>query len=198
VTGSHALGELVHELLPGEGGVERRKTTDELDDLDVASGKPINGTHDRLQRPAPRERHHLIVPQCLVQPARGQAAHAGQNVGLRGDLQNADVDEPEPIPQGQLDPIDRFEQEVRKAETLSETEVQELRDQARDAVRDAVRTGQTGPPPSTDLLAAVYAPSEVDARTIAGDGAPATPSPGPSAAGPVAAAAGTRGEAGAP
>jgi acetoin:2,6-dichlorophenolindophenol oxidoreductase subunit alpha len=97
------------------------------------------------------------------------------------------------------DPIDRFEQEVLKAETLSEAEVQTVRDQARDAVRDAVRVGQTGPPPSGDLLGAVYAPSEVDALTVTGDGAPSTAPPAAEAApGPVAAAAGTRGEAEAP
>ena len=61
------------------------------------------------------------------------------------------------------DPIERFEQAVLKAKTLSEDELKQVRDQARDAVRDAVRAGQTGPPPSPDLLAGVYAPSEVDA-----------------------------------
>ena len=61
------------------------------------------------------------------------------------------------------DPIERFEQVVLKAKTLSEDELKQVRDQARDAVRDAVRAGQTGPPPSPDLLAGVYAPSEVDA-----------------------------------
>jgi acetoin:2,6-dichlorophenolindophenol oxidoreductase subunit alpha len=97
------------------------------------------------------------------------------------------------------DPIDRFEQAVLEARTLDEAEVQKIRDQARGAVRDAVRTGQAGPPPSTDLLAGVYAPSEVDALTVTGDGAPAPPSPeAPSAAGPVAAAAGAREEAEAP
>ena len=99
----------------------------------------------------------------------------------------------------QRDPIDRFEQAVIDAGTLDQAEVQKLRDQARDAVRDAVRTGQTGPPPSTDLLAGVYAPSEVDPLTYTGDGAPSTPSvAGASAVGPVAAAAGTREEAEAP
>jgi TPP-dependent pyruvate/acetoin dehydrogenase alpha subunit len=97
------------------------------------------------------------------------------------------------------DPIDRFEHAVLDAGTLDQAELQKLRDQVRDAVRDAVRTGQTGPPSSTDLLAAVYAPSEVDALTITSDGAPpasasaAAPTPGP-----VAAAAGVRGEAEAP
>jgi TPP-dependent pyruvate/acetoin dehydrogenase alpha subunit len=97
------------------------------------------------------------------------------------------------------DPIDRFEQAVLEAETLDQAELEKLRDQARDAVRDAVRTGQSGPPSSTDLLAAVYAPSEVDALTITADGPPA-PS-GPDAApspGAVAAGAGIRGEAEAP
>jgi acetoin:2,6-dichlorophenolindophenol oxidoreductase subunit alpha len=99
----------------------------------------------------------------------------------------------------QRDPIDRFEQAVLEAKTLDEAEVQKIRDEARDAVRDAVRTGQSGPPPSTDLLVGVYAPSEVDALTVTGDGAPAPPSTeAPSAAGPVAAAAGTREEAEAP
>jgi TPP-dependent pyruvate/acetoin dehydrogenase alpha subunit len=95
------------------------------------------------------------------------------------------------------DPIDRFEQAVLQAKTLDEAEIRQLRDEARDAVRDAVRTGQTGPPPSTDLLAGVYAPSEVDALTVAGDGAPASRA-APSAPGPVAAAAGAREEAEAP
>ncbi|HSR28371.1 MAG TPA: thiamine pyrophosphate-dependent dehydrogenase E1 component subunit alpha, partial [Actinomycetes bacterium] len=63
------------------------------------------------------------------------------------------------------DPIERFEQAVLKAKTLSQDELKQVRDQARDAVRDAVREGQAGPPPSPDLLAAVYAPSEVDARS---------------------------------
>jgi TPP-dependent pyruvate/acetoin dehydrogenase alpha subunit len=61
------------------------------------------------------------------------------------------------------DPIERFEQAVRKAKTLDDDELKRLRDQARDEVREAVRAGQAGPPPSPDLLAAVYAPSEVDA-----------------------------------
>jgi acetoin:2,6-dichlorophenolindophenol oxidoreductase subunit alpha len=99
----------------------------------------------------------------------------------------------------QRDPIDRFEQAVLEAETLDEAEVQQVRDQARDAVREAVRVGQTGPPPSADLLAGVYAPSEVDDRTYTGDGGPSTPAPaGGAASGPVAAAAGARGEAEAP
>jgi pyruvate dehydrogenase E1 component alpha subunit len=97
----------------------------------------------------------------------------------------------------QRDPIDRFEQAVRDAGTLDEAELQKVRDQARDAVREAVRTGQTGPPPSTDLLAAVYAPSEVDALTVAGGDAPAA-APGQPSTEPVPAAAGTRGEAEAP
>jgi pyruvate dehydrogenase E1 component alpha subunit len=100
------------------------------------------------------------------------------------------------------DPIERFEQVVLEATTLSEDEVKQVRDQARDAVRDAVRAGQTGPAPSRDLLAGVYAPSEVDARTYTGDGAPAAPAPAEgaegAAVGPVAAAAGARGEAEAP
>ena len=97
------------------------------------------------------------------------------------------------------DPIDRFEQAVLEAKTLDEAEIRQLRDEARDAVRDAVRVGQSGPPPSTDLLAGVYAPSEVDARTVAGDGPPAAPGrAAPSASGPVAAAAGAREEAEAP
>ena len=97
------------------------------------------------------------------------------------------------------DPIDRFEQVVLEAKTLDEAEIRKIRDEARDAVRDAVRTGQSGPPPSTDLLAGVYAPSEVDALTVAGDGTPASPpETATSASGPVAAAAGTREEAEAP
>ncbi|HEY7606733.1 MAG TPA: thiamine pyrophosphate-dependent dehydrogenase E1 component subunit alpha, partial [Actinomycetes bacterium] len=98
------------------------------------------------------------------------------------------------------DPIDRFEQAVLEAGTLTEAELQQVRDQARDAVREAVRVGQTGPPSSTDLLGAVYAPSEVDAVTVtaSGDGANGT-APGAEAdVGPVAAAAGARGEAEAP
>jgi TPP-dependent pyruvate/acetoin dehydrogenase alpha subunit len=96
------------------------------------------------------------------------------------------------------DPIDRFEQAVLEAKSLDEDAIKTIRDQARDAVRDAVRTGQTGPPPSADLLAGVYAPSEVDALTVTGE-APAERPPGrASAGGPVAAAAGARGEAEAP
>jgi pyruvate dehydrogenase E1 component alpha subunit len=96
------------------------------------------------------------------------------------------------------DPIDRFEQAVLEAGTLDQGEVQKLRDQARDAVRDAVRTGQAGPPSSSDLLGAVYAPSEVDAVSPTSEGAPAEPLPDGAAPTPVAAAAGTRGEAEAP
>jgi pyruvate dehydrogenase E1 component alpha subunit len=98
----------------------------------------------------------------------------------------------------QRDPIDRFEQAVLEAGTLDQGEVQKLRDQARDAVRDAVRTGQAGPPSSSDLLGAVYAPSEVDAVSPASEGAPAEPLPDGAGPTPVAAAAGTRGEAEAP
>src|SRR5215216_927793 len=93
------------------------------------------------------------------------------------------------------DPIDRFEQAVLEAGTLDQAQVQKLRDQARDAVRDAVRTGQAGPPSSSDLLGAVYAPSEVDAVSPTSEGAPAEPLPDGAAPTPVAAAAGTRGEA---
>jgi pyruvate dehydrogenase E1 component alpha subunit len=98
----------------------------------------------------------------------------------------------------QRDPIDRFEQAVLEAGTLDQGEVQKLRDQARDAVRDAVRTGQAGPPSSSDLLGAVYAPSEVDAVSPTSGDAPAEPLPDGAAPTPVAAAAGTRGEAEAP
>jgi pyruvate dehydrogenase E1 component alpha subunit len=98
----------------------------------------------------------------------------------------------------QRDPIDRFEQAVLEAGTLDQGEVQKLRDQARDAVRDAVRTGQAGPPSSSDLLGAEYAPSEVDAVSPTSEGAPAEPLPDGAAPTPVAAAAGTRGEAEAP
>jgi pyruvate dehydrogenase E1 component alpha subunit len=98
----------------------------------------------------------------------------------------------------QRDPIDRFEQAVLEAKTLDEAELQQVRDQARDAVRDAVRTGQAGPPSSSDLLGAVYAPSEVDAVSPTSEGAPAEPLPDGAAPTPVAAAAGTRGEAEAP
>ena len=97
------------------------------------------------------------------------------------------------------DPIDRFEQAVLEAKTLDEAEIKQLRDAARDAVRDAVRVGQSGPPPSTDLLAGVYAPSEVDARTVTGEAPPSElPPDGAAAAAPVAAAAGAREEAEAP
>jgi TPP-dependent pyruvate/acetoin dehydrogenase alpha subunit len=98
------------------------------------------------------------------------------------------------------DPIERFEQVVLEAETLGEDELRKLRDQARDAVRDAVRAGQSGPPPSRDLMAGVYAPSEVDALTVTGEAPPAAApaadgdAPGP----PVAASAGAREEAEAP
>jgi acetoin:2,6-dichlorophenolindophenol oxidoreductase subunit alpha len=95
------------------------------------------------------------------------------------------------------DPIERFEQVVLEAGTLDEAELQRIRDEVRDAVRDAVRTGQSGPQPSTDLLAGVYAPSEVDDVSIAGE--PPEPGPEPSSDGkPVPAAATTKGEAQAP
>jgi hypothetical protein len=58
-----------------------------------------------------------------------------------------------------------------------------------------VRVGRAGPPPSPDLLAAVYAPSEVDALTVTGEGPPGAGGDGDG--GPVA-AAGTRGKAEAP
>ena len=97
------------------------------------------------------------------------------------------------------DPIDRFEQAVLDAKTLDQAEIRKLRDEARDAVRDAVRVGQSGPPPSTDLLAGVYAPSEVDARTVTGEAPPSElPPDGAAAPAPVAAAAGAREEAEAP
>ena len=100
----------------------------------------------------------------------------------------------------QRDPIDRFEQAILEAKTLDEDEIRRIRDQARDAVRDAVRTGQAGPPPSTDLLGAVYAPSDVDALTVTSLAPPAEAGPETAAggSGPVAAAAGARGEAEAP
>ena len=100
----------------------------------------------------------------------------------------------------QRDPLDRFEQAILEAKSLDEDEIKQVRDQARDAVRDAVRTGQSGPPPSTDLLGAVYAPSEVDALTVSSLGPPAEAGAGTAAggSGPVAAAAGARGEADAP
>jgi acetoin:2,6-dichlorophenolindophenol oxidoreductase subunit alpha len=100
----------------------------------------------------------------------------------------------------QRDPLDRFEQAILEAKSLDEDEIKQVRDQARDAVRDAVRTGQSGPPPSTDLLGAVYAPSEVDALTVTSLGPPAEAGAGtaPGGSGPVAAAAGARGEAEAP
>ena len=100
----------------------------------------------------------------------------------------------------QRDPLDRFELAILEAKSLDEDEIKQVRDQARDAVRDAVRTGQSGPPPSTDLLGAVYAPSEVDALTVTSLGPPAEAGAGTAAggSGPVAAAAGARGEADAP
>jgi TPP-dependent pyruvate/acetoin dehydrogenase alpha subunit len=100
----------------------------------------------------------------------------------------------------QRDPIDRFEQAILEAKTLDEDGINQARDQARDAVRDAVRTGQSGPPPSTDLLGAVYAPSEVDALTVTSLAPPAEAGARTSSggSGPVAAAAGARGEAEAP
>jgi TPP-dependent pyruvate/acetoin dehydrogenase alpha subunit len=100
----------------------------------------------------------------------------------------------------QRDPLDRFEQAILEAKSLDEDEIKQVRDQARDAVRDAVRTGQSGPPPSTDLLGAVYAPSEVDALTVSSLGPPGEAGAGTPAggSGPVAAAAGARGEAEAP
>jgi TPP-dependent pyruvate/acetoin dehydrogenase alpha subunit len=100
----------------------------------------------------------------------------------------------------QRDPLDRFEQAILEARSLDEDEIKQVRDQARDAVRDAVRTGQSGPPPSTDLLGAVYAPSEVDALTVSSLGPPAEAGAETAAggSGPVAAAAGARGEADAP
>jgi len=100
----------------------------------------------------------------------------------------------------QRDPVDRFEQAVLEARTLDEDEIKRLRDQARDAVREAVRTGQSGPPPSTDLLGAVYAPSEVDALTVTAEAGAGEAGAGTAAggSGPVAAATGTRGEAAAP
>ena len=98
----------------------------------------------------------------------------------------------------QRDPIDRFEQAILEARTLDEDAIRTVRDQARDAVRDAVRTGQSGPPPSPDLLGAVYAPSEVDALTVTSLAPPAEAGAPTAAGGAVAAAAGARGEAEAP
>jgi len=90
------------------------------------------------------------------------------------------------------DPIVRFEQVVLEAGTLTEEQLEEIRNEVRDAVRDAVRTGQAGPPSSPDLLGAVYAPSDVDDLSPAGDkGQPE----GEADPGPIAAAAGTRGDA---
>jgi acetoin:2,6-dichlorophenolindophenol oxidoreductase subunit alpha len=94
------------------------------------------------------------------------------------------------------DPIAQFEQVVLEVGTLDEAELQKVRDEVRDAVRDAVRTGQSGPPSSADLLGAVYAPSEVDHRSLAGEREDAKVRA--DGTGPVAAAAGTRGEAEAP
>jgi TPP-dependent pyruvate/acetoin dehydrogenase alpha subunit len=94
------------------------------------------------------------------------------------------------------DPIDRFENALIEAGTLTEADIETVRNEVRDAVREAVRTGQSGPAPSRDLLKGVYAPSEVDAVSIAGAPPPATDDG--RAPGPVAAAAGVRGEAEAP
>jgi acetoin:2,6-dichlorophenolindophenol oxidoreductase subunit alpha len=88
------------------------------------------------------------------------------------------------------DPIDRFENHLLEAGVLDEAALQAVRDEVRDAVREAVRTGQRGPASSKDLLKGVYAPSEVDQVSIAGEPTPAAgdgPPPGP-----VAAAAGVR------
>lgn len=59
------------------------------------------------------------------------------------------------------DPITAFEAAVGAAGTLSEGEIEEVREQARDAVRSAVRTAnaaQDAMPSPQELLAAVYAP----------------------------------------
>jgi len=84
-------------------GAERRQATDELDDLDVAPGEPLHGPNDRLERLAPRERHHLAVAQRLVQPARGHVADGAQRVGPGGGLDHAGVGEAEPVAQGGLE-----------------------------------------------------------------------------------------------
>jgi pyruvate dehydrogenase E1 component alpha subunit len=94
------------------------------------------------------------------------------------------------------DPIVQFEQVVLEAGTLTEDDLQQVRDEVRDAIRDAVRTGQSGPPSSADLLGAVYAPSEVDHRSLAGEREDVKIRA--EGTGPVAAAAGTREEAEAP
>jgi TPP-dependent pyruvate/acetoin dehydrogenase alpha subunit len=85
---------------------------------------------------------------------------------------------------------------VLEAGTLTEADLQQVRDEVRDAIRDAVRTGQSGPPSSADLLGAVYAPSEVDHRSLAGEREDVKIRA--EGTGPVAAAAGTREEAEAP
>jgi hypothetical protein len=103
VAGPHPLGELAHQLLPGGGRVQRRQAADELDHLDVAPRQPVDRPHHRLERMAPRQGHHLPVAEALVQPADGQAADAGQHVGLGAGLQHAGVQQPEAGPQGQLE-----------------------------------------------------------------------------------------------
>ena len=63
----------------------------------------------------------------------------------------------------QRDPIDRFEQAVLEAGTLDEAELEQVR--TRPATPCGTPSGSADrPPPSRDLLAAVYAPSEVDAH----------------------------------
>ena len=94
------------------------------------------------------------------------------------------------------DPIDRFENLLLEGGVLDEATIQAVRDEVRDAVRDAVRTGQRGPAPSRDLLKGVYAPSDVDQLSIAGE-PPLADGDGP-ATGPVAASAGVRQEVDAP
>jgi pyruvate dehydrogenase E1 component alpha subunit len=61
------------------------------------------------------------------------------------------------------DPITRFEDAVRKAGSLTDTEIQDARKAATDAVRDAIRTANTAPAAPADhdvLLDAVYATAD--------------------------------------
>ncbi|MFI6368560.1 thiamine pyrophosphate-dependent dehydrogenase E1 component subunit alpha [Nocardia sp. NPDC050630] len=62
------------------------------------------------------------------------------------------------------DPIIQFEQTVLEAGTLTETELETVRNDVRDALRAAIRAGNDAPPSRADeLMSAVFAPVEVTA-----------------------------------
>ncbi|WP_067473779.1 thiamine pyrophosphate-dependent dehydrogenase E1 component subunit alpha [Nocardia amamiensis] len=62
------------------------------------------------------------------------------------------------------DPITRFEQTVLDAGTLTEAELEAVRNDVRDALRAAIRAGNAAPPSRADeLMSAVFAPVEVTA-----------------------------------